>query len=356
MEYTKKRKSTLPQHHTTIMPCPCITLHTTISLSPQNRKTNKMQRIKLSANGPELSRIVFGVMKWGAWGHQLNTQQILNLLQESIEYGVTTFDHADIYGDYTTEEAFGKAIKLDPALREQMELISKCGIKMKVPNRPEHRLKSYDISKEHIIQSVERSLKNLHTDYLDLLLIHRPSPLMHPDETAETFSALEQAGKVRFFGVSNFTPSQFEMLNSRFPLVTNQVEASLLQTSSLIDGTLDQCIQLDIKPMAWSPLGGGRIFTDKENEQVQRVNAAIDNIIKHHPDDIRPDQLLLAWLMKHPSKILPVVGTARIERLKAAADAVDIELGQEDWFELWEAAIGHELLNMCPKLHQSSYL
>lgn len=302
-----------------------------------------MQRVKLSANGPEFSRVVFGVMKWGDWGHQLSTQQMLGLMQESIEYGVTTFDHADIYGGYTTEEAFGNALKLNPALRGEMELISKCGIKIKAPNRAEHRLTSYDISREHILKSVERSLKNLHTDYLDLLLIHRPSPLMHPDEIAEAFSALEQAGKVRFFGVSNFTPSQFEMLNSRFSLVTNQVEASLLQTSLLLDGTLDQCIQLDIKPMAWSPLGGGRIFTDKEDEQIQRVNAAVDRIIKRHPDDIRPDQLLLAWLMKHPSKMLPVVGTARIERLKAAADAVAIELEQEEWFELWEAARGYEV-------------
>ncbi|MCG8328224.1 MAG: aldo/keto reductase [Chitinophagales bacterium] len=302
-----------------------------------------MQRIKLSANGPEFSRIVFGVMKWGDWGHQLNTQQMLSLMQESIEYGVTTFDHADIYGGYTTEEAFGNALKLNPGLRGQMELISKCGIKIKASNRPEHRLTSYDISREHILKSVERSLKNLHTDYLDLLLIHRPSPLMHPDEIAATFSELKQAGKVRFFGVSNFTPSQFEMVNSRFPLVTNQIEASLLQSSSLLDGTLDQCIQLDIKPMAWSPLGGGRIFTDKEDEQIQRVNAAIDRIIKRYSNDIRPDQLLLAWLMKHPSKVLPVVGTARIERLKAAADAVAIELEQEEWFELWEAAMGHEV-------------
>lgn len=297
----------------------------------------------LSEHGPQFSRIVFGVMKWGLWGHQLNTQDMLRLMEASVEYGVTTFDHADIYGNYTTEAEFGEALKLKPGLREQIQLVTKCGIKMQVPQRPHHRIKSYDTSPEHIRASVDRSLRNLNTDYIDLLLIHRPSPLMDADLIAGEFEYLKKEGKVRYFGVSNFTPAQFDLLNSRFPLVTNQVEASLLHLPPFTDGTLDQCQQHRIRPMAWSPLGGGGIFSASPGEQAQRILSTARAIIERREQDIGADQLLLAWLMRHPSGILPVVGTARIERLRAAADAAHIMLSREEWFELLQASTGSEV-------------
>lgn len=297
----------------------------------------------LSEHGPQFSRIVFGVMKWGLWGHQLNTQDMLRLMEASVEYGVTTFDHADIYGNYTTEAEFGEALKLKPGLREQIQLVTKCGIKMQVPQRPHHRIKSYDTSPEYIRASVDRSLRNLNTDYIDLLLIHRPSPLMDADLIAGEFEYLKKEGKVRYFGVSNFTPAQFDLLNSRFPLVTNQVEASLLHLPPFTDGTLDQCQQHRIRPMAWSPLGGGGIFSASPGEQAQRILSTARAIIERREQDIGADQLLLAWLMRHPSGILPVVGTARIERLRAAADAAHIMLSREEWFELLQASTGSEV-------------
>lgn len=288
-----------------------------------------------------LSRIVFGVMKWGVWGHNLPTDAMQKLIEQSVQLGVTSFDHADIYGHYTTEAAFGAALKNKSSLREKIEIVTKCGIKMLTPNRPNHKIKSYDSSRSHILASVERSLQNLHTDYIDLLLIHRPSPLMNPVEIAEAFETLRQSGKVKHFGVSNFTPSQFAMLNHYFKLETNQVEASILHHEPFFDGTFDQCLQNDIPPMAWSPLGGGSIFTDLESEQVQRIRKTAENLGEKYHADI--DQILLAWLLKHPSKIYPVLGTARIERVQKAVDAMQIDLTQEEWFELLEAARGHEV-------------
>jgi predicted oxidoreductase len=299
--------------------------------------------IKLHRDGPKLSRIVFGVMKWGSWGHQLNTQSMLRLVEQSVESGITSFDHADIYGHYTTEAAFGQALKLKPGLREKIQLVSKCGIKLVTSQRPHHRLKSYDTSPEHIRWSVDTSLRNLQTDYLDLLLLHRPSPLMDPDRIAEEVEELKKKGKIRYFGVSNFTPAQFDLLNSRTPLVTNQVEASLLHLPPFTDGTFDQCLRYRIKPMAWSPLGGGGIFQQLPPEREQRVLKAAKTIIERRNQHIGVDQLLIAWLLQHPAKILPVVGTARIERLRAAAEATNIMMSREEWFELWQASAGEEV-------------
>ncbi|MCB0570155.1 MAG: aldo/keto reductase [Phaeodactylibacter sp.] len=302
-----------------------------------------LQPTRLSPDGPDFSRIVVGVMNWGVWGHRLRPHQMLRLMEESVNNGVTTFDHADIYGGYTTEAEFGAALRLNPGLRLKMQLITKCGIKMPSPSRPAYQIKSYDTSAAHIRSSVGQSLKNLHTDYLDLLLLHRPSPLMNPEEVATIFDELRQEGKVRYFGVSNFKPSQFALLNNAFPLVTNQVEASLQHLAPFLDGTFDQCIIKGVRPMAWSPLGGGSVFTDKGNPQVQRIRAAAGRIMRRRSEAIGLDRLLLAWLMQHPAGILPVVGTARIERLRAAAEATKVQLTREEWYELWQASTGREV-------------
>jgi len=298
-------------------------------------------KVELKTGGKKYSRIIAGVMKWGVWGADLNVAQVDQLINHCVVNGVTTFDHADIYGHYTSEELFGKAIKDNSQIRDDIELITKCGIKMVTPNRPDHKLKTYDTTKSHIIKSVERSLKNLRTDFIDLLLIHRPSPLMRPNEIAAAFEQLKQQGKVLEFGVSNFTPSQFEMLNHFFPLSTNQVEASLSQTRGIEDGTFDQAMILNYKPMAWSPLGGGAIFSPNPNDTTKAIRLAAQSLQEKYNAGL--DQILLAWILKHPAHILPVLGTSKQNRISDAIKAMDINLTDEEWFSLLEAAKGSEV-------------
>lgn len=299
-------------------------------------------KVTIAPEGPSLSRIVAGVMSWGVWGRKFNTTEIQGLIEKCISLGITTFDHADIYGHYTTEADWGKAFKSSSVSREDIEIVTKCGINLITPNRPQYQIKSYNSTAEHIITSVDQSLTNLETDYIDLLLIHRPSPLMNAAEIASAFEQLKANGKVRHFGVSNFTPAQYELLDSFTPLVTNQVEASLLHRDCIYDGTFDQCQRLKIKPMAWSPLGGGKVF-NLEQEEVFPIQKKAAEIIKRYDGAISMDQLLLAWLMKLPCGILPVIGTGRMDRLQRAAAAVDIDITNEEWFELLEAAAGHEV-------------
>ena len=298
-------------------------------------------QIQLTENGPRFSRIVAGVWKWGVWGWKLNDQDTLTLVEKCLEQGVSTFDHADIYGHYTAEADFGKIFRLNPSLRDKMQLVTKCGIKLVTPNRPAHKIKSYDTSKAYILQCVDNSLRDLQTDYLDLLLIHRPSPLMDPDEIAAAFDQLKQAGKVQHFGVSNFTPSQFQLLASRTELVTNQIEASIIHLDPFLNGTLDQSLEKRVAPMAWSPLGSGKVFAKEPDEQVQRIRKVGNQLQEKYNASL--DQILLAFLLKHPARILPVLGTARAERVAAATQALNIELTREEWFELWEASTGKEV-------------
>ena len=199
-----------------------------------------VSRIEMAKGGPFLSRMALGLWRLADWG--LDDVQLLDLIHASLELGITTFDHADIYGDYACEQLFGRALLREPSLREGMQLVTKCGIKLVSARRPEHGIKHYDTSRAHIIASAENSLRMLNTDHIDLLLIHRPDPLMDAGEIATAFTALREAGKVLHFGVSNFTPSQFELLASRldFTLVTNQVELSPMNMEVLHDGTIDQ--------------------------------------------------------------------------------------------------------------------
>jgi predicted oxidoreductase len=290
----------------------------------------------------KLSPVIAGCMKWGQWGSKFSTAAYLQMIEDCLAMGVTTFDHADIYGDYTTEEEFGNALKENPSLRQQMQIITKCGIRRLTPNRPEHKINYYDTSKHHIITSVENSLKNFHTDYIDILLIHRPDPLMHPAEIAEAFEALKEDGKVLHFGVSNFTISQTAMMHSQLEVEFNQVEISILKMELMHSGELDQCIELGITPMAWSPLGGGNIFAHAtEDERILRIVSAAAILAEKHA--VGPDQILLSWLLMHPSGIIPVLGTSKIERVQKALEATQIKMTREEWFMLWRASTGHEV-------------
>lgn len=289
----------------------------------------------------EVSRIVLGVWRLLDWN--MSDQQLLTYLKQSIEAGVTTYDHADIYGDYECEAAFGKALQLDATLRSQMQLITKCGIKLKSSKFPERQLKYYDYSKDYIIQQVERSLKNLQTDYIDVLLLHRPSPLLHPNEVAAAFETLKSSGKVKHLGVSNFTSGQFDSLQSYMnePLVTNQIEISPSQLEHFENGNLDHLIEKRVSPMAWSPLAGGTLM-HPQDEKTIRIHAALKSV-GNQIGEKDLSKIIYAWLLMHPSHIIPVLGTGKIERLKAAVSALKIKLSQEQWFVIYTASTGNEV-------------
>lgn len=295
-----------------------------------------MHSVNLSAR-LSVSRLVYGW--WRLLGWDMNAQQIVGRLNECLELGITTHDHADIYGDYRVEEAFGAALKISPALRDNIQLVSKCGIRLVSPGRPQHRRKAYDTSTAHLIRSAEQSLRNLHTDHLDLLLVHRPSPIMDADAIAEAFNQLRISGKVREFGVSNFSPSQFDLLQSRldFALVTNQLQISVLCHDAFHDGSLEQAQRLRHAPMAWSPLAGGKLFTE-QSPRMDHIRAVMSNIAQVHHASL--DQIALAWLLHHPARILPVVGSQSSERVRVAAHSTLIKLSNDEWFDIWEVAGG----------------
>ncbi len=284
-----------------------------------------------------LSRLSLGVWRMNQWN--LNDGDLLALFETAVELGITTIDHADIYGGYTCEARFGNLVPT--SLRQKMQLVTKCGIKLISPNRPEHRLKTYDTSRVHIVASVETSLKNLKTDYLDALLLHRPNPLMNADEVAAAFLSLRASGKVLEFGVSNFTPSQVSLLQSRLPfrLITNQLEFSVLHLAPIYDGTLDQAQERSMPPMAWSPLAGGRLFG--EGEQAWRVRSELASIA--HELGASPEQVAIAWILKHPSKPMPILGSGKVERLKDLANAESLTLSDEHWFRILRASTGADV-------------
>ena len=297
-------------------------------------------RHKLHAEGPELSRLV-----WGAWRALkvpgLDTPAPLaRFIAEAVEMGVTSFDHADIYGGYRMEALFGEALKLWGGPRRQIEIVTKCGIGAKAPTRPEHYVGHRDTSAAHIRASVDRSLAHFGTDYLDLLLIHRPDPFMDADDAARGLEDVVKAGKVRSIGVSNHLPSQLDLLQSRLslPLVTNQVQASVMHVDPFFDGTFDQAQQMRASPMIWSPLGGGAIFTGEDAVSI-RVRAALQQVgARMGVEDI--SQVALAWLLAHPAGLVPVLGTGSAQRLKAAIAASTLSFDRQDWFVLMEAARG----------------
>jgi predicted oxidoreductase len=216
-----------------------------------------------------------------------------------------------------------------------MELVTKCGIKFPSAQRPKTWVKHYDTSREHIIWSAENSLKMLGTDRLDLLLIHRPDPLLDPEVVADAFSQLREQGKVLHFGVSNFTSSQFELLQSNlsFPLVTNQIELSLTAHLPMFDGTLDTLMKHKVSPMAWSPLGGGQLM-DQKFRQV---------FTKSSQYKATENQLAIAWLLKHPSKVFPVIGTTKPERIQESAGAMNFSVDVQDWFDMLKVVQGKEM-------------
>ncbi|MBJ8027155.1 aldo/keto reductase family oxidoreductase [Bacillus cereus group sp. N21] len=300
-----------------------------------------MERIQM-ANNLEFSRIIQGFWRLAEWN--MPKQELLSFIENCMEMGITTFDHADIYGGYTCESLFGEALQLQPSLRDNMQIVTKCGIAPLSPKFPKRYVAHYNTSTKHIVKSVEQLLQNLHTDYIDLLLIHRPDPFMDPSEVAEAFTRLKQEGKVRHFGVSNFLPSQFNMLSSYldFPLITNQIEVSAMQLEHFEKGTIDLCQEKRISPMIWSPLAGGEIFTG-QNERALRLRKTLQKVANElNVDGI--DIVMYAWLLAHPAKMMPIVGSGKLDRVKSAIAATKLTLDRQQWFTIFESSNGHPVL------------
>lgn len=284
-----------------------------------------------------LSPIIAGAMNWGVWDKNLKTKEMENLIHICFENKITTFDHADIYGSYTTEAQFGKALSNSKIKREQIQLISKCGIQMLAEKR-NNTVKHYDYSKDYIIWSVENSLKNLKTDFLDVLLLHRPSPLMQADEIAEAVEKLKSEGKIIEFGVSNFTSSQTELIRQKTPISFNQIQFSATDYQPMLDGSLDYMQLHQIRPLSWNPLGS--VFR-QENMQTFRLRKLLATLVSKY--EIGADTILLAWILKHPAHIVPIAGTVNVARIQSLMKATELQLSLEDWFAIWTESMGNEV-------------
>ncbi|MFP8965860.1 aldo/keto reductase family oxidoreductase [Pokkaliibacter sp. CJK22405] len=307
------------------------------ALPAASADTCQSELVTLSPWGGVLAPIVVGMWRLDEWPER--RQALADWMNACIELGLTSFDVADIYGGYQCERWVGEALATGSVKRENIQIVTKCDICLPCEGRPEWSTHHYNTDPDYLTHAVERSLSSLGTDYIDLLLLHRPDPLMNADEVAEALQALQNSGKVRAFGVSNFTPSQFALLQSRWPqLVTNQIEMSLLQRQSLWDGTLDQMQQLRVRPMAWSPLGGGQLFDEAANPELYRVMQAIAS---QHNTSVAV--IALAWLLRHPAGVLPVLGTGKLERIREMHSALNLKLSREEWFGLLTAAQGHPI-------------
>lgn len=295
-----------------------------------------MDRIELT---PDLSfsRIVYGMWRIG---DDKDTSQghVQAKIEACLEQGITTLDQADIYGGYTAEAILGQSFKATPSLRDKVEIVTKCGIVAPVGRHSSARVKHYDTSAEHINASVEASLRDMATDRIDLLLIHRPDPMMDPDETGAALDELVASGKVRSVGVSNFRPWDFSLLQTHMEneLVTNQIELSLSEISPFTNGDLAYLQERNLPVMAWSPLGGGSLMTAGGPLADAMAKIAGDKGVDNAA-------VAIAWLLRHPARILPVLGTNNLERIKAISQAEKVVMDRQTWFELYTLAAGREV-------------
>lgn len=304
---------------------------------------SSVNKVKLSCEGPEFSEICFGTWRILDEDPQPSPADVAKRLERCLELGMTTIDTAEIYGLFTVEEAVGKGLAESSDFRGAFEIVTKCGIDVPSDTKDSARLPHYNASAENIVACAEKSLSLLGVETIDLLLVHRPDWFTPAEETAKGLEKLLADGKILHAGVSNYTYHQFELLSSCMdhPLVTNQVEINLLAMDALYDGTLSQCEQHHIRPMAWSVLGGGQLF-DAKNEAGKRIRKACDKIRDRY-DGAGDDALATAWVMAHPSKPLAISGSNKLERIESQAQAASIDMDRQDWYELWSAAKGHPI-------------
>lgn len=295
-----------------------------------------MERVALSQD-LEISRIVYGMWRL-ADDADTTPGHVRAKIDACLAQGITTMDQADIYGGYVAEDVLGTCLKQSPGLRDQLEIVTKCDIVAPVGKYADARVKHYDTSAAHITASVEASLLHMGLEQIDLLLIHRPDPLMDAVETGGALDALIASGKIKAAGVSNFRPWDWDLLQAHMtqPLVTNQIELSLAARDSFTNGDLAHAQQHRIKPMAWSPLGGGALMT--ENSAVAQVMDAVATA-----QGVDRAAVAVAWLLAHPAGILPVMGTNTLSRIATFRDALKVEIDRQTWFQLFEAANGQEV-------------
>lgn len=294
-----------------------------------------MKKIKLSEN-LFLSQVVMGCMRIADSG--LTEAELLRLVEECLDMGVTSIDHAPVYGGYTCEKIFGDAVlRKKPELREKMELITKAGIVC--PGHYGNKTIYYNSTKEEILKEMDESLEKLGTDHVDLLLIHRPDPLADPEETADALETVVKEGKALNVGVSNFMPSQIAMLQSymSIPLVTNQMELSIKNTENFFNGVVDDALTRKMPLMAWSPLGGGDVFKGTD-EKFVRLRTVLTAVAEQHQTTM--DAVMYAWLFTHPAKIAALTGTMNADRIRTAVHASDIQLSYDEWYQILEASRG----------------
>ena len=296
-----------------------------------------MERVALSAD-IELSRIIYGMWRL-ADDENLSPEHVIAKIEANLAQGITSMDQADIYGDYASEALLGKALKLAPHLKDQLEIISKCDIALLSDKYPDRRVKHYDTSRDYIFAQVESSLSLMGIEALDVLLLHRPDPLMDHIETGRALDDLVAQGKIKSVGVSNFKPWDISLLQSQMDtmILTNQIEISLLANDAFTNGDLAFAQEHGIAPMAWSPLAGGQLFSGDN----ARLTTAMRIMAEAHECSI--SQLAIAWLLRHPSGILPVMGTNNLDRIAETGEALSVSLSREDWFVLYEAARGREV-------------
>ncbi|WCL50925.1 aldo/keto reductase [Leptospira sp. GIMC2001] len=318
-----------------------------------------MEQILIHPQGPKLSRIVYGV--WRIIDAKLTKQEILQIVETCLELGIDWFDHADIYGNYECEQIFGEAISNNTSLKKKISIVTKSDICLISDKYPERKVKYYDTSAKHLSTSVENSLKKIGVEKIDIFLIHRPDPLMDPEKTGKCLDDLIHSGKIQFAGVSNFTPSQFKLLQSNMsnPLVTNQIEINPMRIEPFINGDLDFLMEKKISPMAWSPMAGGNLVRDLTNSSKQNTDSVQNNSLNKSSANIpnlndilhtiareteqTVPQTIIAWLLNHPSKIIPVIGTTKKDRILELAESMSIQMKQENWFRIYESALGTEV-------------
>ncbi len=298
-----------------------------------------MPRIELNP-GLTLSRLAYGVWRLSE-AADTSAQAVAGRIQACLDQGITTFDHADIYGGYSCEALFGAALRAQPGLKARMEIVTKCDIMLLSDQLPDNRVKHYDTSAAHVKASVERSLHNIGVDAIDLLLIHRPDPLMDHHALGACLDSLIQSGKVRAAGVSNFMPWDMDLLQSAMKnrLVSNQIEISLMQTRGFVDGQIAHAQRLGVPVMAWSPLGGGRLFG--QDAAALRLRPALQRLASAQGVD--ETAVAIAWLLHHPARIIPVLRTNDPARIARMQDALRVTLDRQTWFELYSLANGADV-------------
>jgi predicted oxidoreductase len=299
-----------------------------------------MQVVQLHPAVPAFSRIVYGAWRMNE-GSDNSPNKALEKILACLDIGITTFDHADIYGNYSCETLFGAALRLNPSIKERIQIVTKCGVMLKSDKYPERHVKYYDTSPMHIRSSVDASLARLGIDVIDVLLIHRPDPFMDASATGACLDELVKEGKIRAAGASNFKIWDWDLLQSHMQtkLVTNQIEVSLLAREALTDGTLSHAQTVQAMPMAWSPLGGGILLGD--HPIANRVRPVLERIANDHHVEI--DAVAVAWLLAHPSRILPIMGTNHLPRIARLGDALKVNMLRESWFELLQLASSQEV-------------